>query len=228
MLRGIAVLLMIVYHALFDLEYFFDIAVPGGLDAWTMLSRITATLFLLTVGIVSAISWEHTPSERRWPKSLRRAALLLAAGMAVSLATRIAIPHAPVYFGILHLIGLSALLQPMFHPLGAWNALAGIVALSIPTTAGSWSTLPFGFPPSGLASVDYYPLLPWFGIVLIGMAAGHALYVPSRHWLLHICTYIQYPHWLLWCGRHALFLYFVHQPVLLGMLTLVRAVWRAR
>jgi len=217
-LRGAAVLLMIAYHALFDASFFFASPLPGNLNSWTWLARVTATLFLLTIGIVSVISWQRTPQQRRWPKALRRAAIIFAGGMVVTLATWIAVPSAPVIFGILHLIGASALLQPLFQRLSVWNILVGIGAFCIPVAEGNWFTLPFGFPPAGFVSVDYYPLIPWFGIVLIGMGLGKMLYLPARSPSLQLFASIPYPTWLLWCGRNALLLYFLHQPVLLAVL----------
>ena len=37
---------------------------------------------------------------------------------------------------------------------------------------GSLLLLPFGLPYAGFVSLDYEPLIPWFGVLLLGAAAG--------------------------------------------------------
>ena len=141
--------------------------------------------------------------------------------MIASLATWFVSPHAFIKFGVLHLIGVSALIQPLFVRLKKWNLLTGLVVLYLGFQLASVSTdssllFPFGFTYPGFASLDYYPLLPWFGVILIGMAIGEWLYVPVRKVRLSL----PYPQWLLWTGKRALLIYALQQPVLLLILSL--------
>jgi uncharacterized membrane protein len=66
---------------------------------------------------------------------------------------------------------------------------------------------------------DYVPLLPWLGVVLVGVAVGHWLLARERNAItaLNRAT----PAWLTWLGRHSLLVYLVHQPVLVGILRAV-------
>ena len=222
-LRGIAVLCMITYHFFFDIAYFYwyDIEVFTG--AWKLFARGTGAIFLLAVGICAVISWERTEKKERIWKALKRGMIIFACGMIISAVTWIIAPHSFVKFGILHLIGISALLQPIFSVFKKWNAVIGllfvIVGISFTTKpVESWLLFPFGLEYPGMQSLDYYPLFPWFGVILIGMALGQWLYRPARH---RVCTSlgsIAYPLPLLWCGRRALLLYFLHQPVILFIL----------
>jgi len=62
---------------------------------------------------------------------------------------------------------------------------------------------------------DYVPLFPWVGLVLVGVALGHALVQHAG-----ALARIEGPGWLRFLGRHSLVTYLVHQPILLGLLWL--------
>jgi uncharacterized membrane protein len=64
---------------------------------------------------------------------------------------------------------------------------------------------------------DYVPLFPWAGVVLIGIAAGHAMVRSNFAFLRPLAGA---PRWFLIFGRHSLVVYMVHQPLLLGLLWL--------
>lgn len=247
-LRGIAVLMMIFYHLLFDLTYFYgwDIPVYSGL-LW-IIARTSAITFLLLVGICFTISWGRAVRQLAighwqlairscYPKYLRRGLIIFAGGMLISFATWLIVPHVFVKFGILHLIGISALLQPFFTPLKLWNVLPALLLIALPTirtlpTLPNYYLFPLGLPYPGFLSLDYYPLIPWFGVILIGMALGNLLYVPKRHPVLESFGHITPRLWLLpaprsalrvvgTCGRYSLWIYFIHQPAILLLLTLM-------
>ena len=62
---------------------------------------------------------------------------------------------------------------------------------------------------------DYVPLFPWTGVMLLGVAAGHAL---SRNGFRALAPLAHLPGPLAWLGRHSLAVYMLHQPILLGVL----------
>jgi uncharacterized membrane protein len=72
-----------------------------------------------------------------------------------------------------------------------------------------------GFTTHKPATEDYVPLAPWAGVVLIGVAAGHAL---ARANFRPLSQLANAPRWLRFLGRHSLVVYMVHQPILLGAL----------
>jgi uncharacterized membrane protein len=67
--------------------------------------------------------------------------------------------------------------------------------------------------------VDYYPLLPWFGVTLLGIFVGRTLYPDgvSRITLPDLSS-VPPIRGLRFLGQHTLFIYLVHQPILLGIL----------
>ena len=220
LLRGLAVISMILFHLCFDLAFFYGWNIPVREGAFILWSRGTAMTFLMVMGICFVISWERTSS---YQKYFYRGLTIFMGGMIISLATYLIAPGAYVKFGILHLIGVSALLQPLFVRFRSANILIGafvsIIGLKIAAmTTENPLLFPLGILYPGFFSLDYYPLFPWFGFVLTGMGLGYLLYIPERNSLLAKIGSLPAPEWLLLAGRQALLLYFLHQPLLLTAL----------
>lgn len=234
LLRSLAIIMMIVYHLAYDLEsyYGFHLGIFER-TGWILLRQCTATLFLLLVGVSFAISWKRhrvrhgeAPFAFRYKKYFLRGLGVIACGMLVTLVTFLWEPATYVRFGILHMIGASILLLPFFVALKEGNAVIGMMIVGlgmiIPMTMGStaFTPLPLGFMPPDFASVDYFPLIPWFGIVLIGAAVGHFLYVRHQVHVLSSSLF-RLPSSFASPGRHALAIYLLHQPIILGILGLL-------
>jgi uncharacterized membrane protein len=226
-LRTLAIAGMVLYHTLYDLVVFYkwDINLFSG--GWTLFERATATLFLLLVGVSFAISWSKTkntlPLTLAYHKYLRRGLLILAGGILISTVTYAVEPETFVRFGILHLIGVSILLLPFFIIFKEGNALIGLAVIGLwstvkHTTASGPLLLPFGVMPPHFQTIDYFPLIPWFGVILLGFSMGYFLYVRHAHPAMRISNSMQ---WITWPGRHSLIIYLVHQPVVLGVLYLI-------
>ena len=81
-----------------------------------------------------------------------------------------------------------------------------------------------GLAPPEFYSLDYVPLLPWFGVVLFGVGLGDLLYPGYRRrvtWLDQIavsgCSWARL---LCYLGRNSLTIYLVHQPLIILLLML--------
>jgi uncharacterized membrane protein len=61
---------------------------------------------------------------------------------------------------------------------------------------------------------DYVPLFPWGGVLLVGIAAGHALAANGFAWVAPLA---RAPRAVRFLGRHSLVVYLVHQPLMLGV-----------
>jgi uncharacterized membrane protein len=64
---------------------------------------------------------------------------------------------------------------------------------------------------------DYVPLFPWAGVMLVGVALGHAL---VRNQFRTVTGLGRAPRVVAWLGRHSLAVYMLHQPLLFGALWL--------
>jgi uncharacterized membrane protein len=227
--RGIAILMMIVFHTLFDLNFFMIVPVNVSTGFWRWFAMATASLFLLVVGISLVISHARSAAYlsglRLVRKFLYRGAGIFALGLLVTLATWLYLGEGFVIFGILHLIGLSVMLSPLFFRFGRYNILLGLLCIAavffIGTIPAAVWLLPLGIYPASFMSVDYTPLIPWFGVVLIGMGAGEILYSGG-------IRRFEAPHlkgpaagFLAFIGQHSLIIYLVHQPVIILILAAV-------
>jgi uncharacterized membrane protein len=70
------------------------------------------------------------------------------------------------------------------------------------------------------ATEDYVPLLPWFGVVLIGMFIGKTLFDDRPMVWLSWNSQQPVARWLAFGGRHSIHVYILHQPVFIGVLSL--------
>lgn len=196
---------MIVYHAAYDLQFFYDWNINVTHGSWKLFQIAVASLFLVVSGI-SAGFWTRTDAIL---KGWKRGWIILSAAMLVSLATAILDEHTWVRFGILHLIALTSFIFPLLRRLHP----AGLAALGIACIA----LLPFDLMPH-VASVDYTPIVPWLGPALLGFAVGIPLSerpLPAHPRMGTLGDLLAWP------GRHSLWIYLVHQPIMLAMIQLL-------
>jgi uncharacterized membrane protein len=228
LLRGIAIVMMITFHTLFDLSFFRIMPIDVSDGFWRYFAYATASLFLLVVGISLAISHARAVSRLHGRaltvKFLVRGAGIFCCGLLVTIATWWYLQEGFVIFGILHLIGVAVMLSPLFFRFRTWNAVIGVVFIVLgwilATIPGPMGLLVFGIHPLTFWSVDYTPIFPWMGLVLIGMAAGEFAYPGGeRRWTLpKLPERTIAP--VTFLGRHSLVIYLVHQPVILLLLYL--------
>ena len=217
-LRGTAIVLMVIYHVIFDLHYLGISRMPMNDLPLLLMQRTIAILFLGLVGASLAIK------KRTLLQDSGRALVIFTIASGITAVTSVWPGEGMIVWGVLHFIALSILLGHFFVRFGKWNALAGIGviclwALLSGKVAGSYLLLPFGFPPAAFYSYDYYPLLPWFSLVLFGIAAG------STGIFQKLDAKIRKPaaaNPVCWAGRHSLVIYLVHQPVIVAILFLVK------
>lgn len=216
-LRGAAVCLMLVSNFLFDLYYFYDFGDPqAGFLAY--FSRMVAGLFLFIVGVSLTLSVrrKHRPA---FTKCLLRSLKILCVAMVITVATFFVVGKAYVVFGILHLISFSVVAGYFFleHP---WLSLVvGLMVMILGPSVGEiqlgsvW-LLWLGVHPPEFSSVDYTPVFPWFGLVLIGIFAGTLCYgkreVGFLDWGKRQSLVVRA---LAGLGRKSLLVYCLHQPV---------------
>ena len=224
-LRGLAIILMVGYHILFDLgefngvKRFLGFSTDLSSAAWTAAQYLFAGLFVVLSGISSTMSRSN----------LRRGLKLLVLALAVTAVTWVFEPSSAVLCGILHCLALSILLYgAAFERKGpaacaSWGAVilglgAALLMLKKAVAVDFDWLLPLGIYSPSFSSYDYFPLVPWLGVFLAGATLGKSVYAPGRSLFRRPprATFINF------AGRHSLLIYIVHQPVIMAVLYLLR------
>ena len=227
--RGVCILSMVAYHGMYDLVDIFGLpsAWYTGLPGYIWQQSICWTFILLS-GMCWQLSRHH----------VKRGLLLVGCGAAISLITWLAMPSQRILYGVLNLLGLSALLliplDKLFRKIPAWAGLGGALLLFALTKNVSRGSLGFeglvlcqlpswlyvtdllavaGFPSPGFWSTDYFPLLPWFFLFCAGYFLW-GLLSQSERAKERLASGVR-P--LSFLGRHSLIIYLAHQPVLMGV-----------
>ncbi|MGQ9365215.1 heparan-alpha-glucosaminide N-acetyltransferase [Azospirillum sp. ST 5-10] len=222
--RGLAVAAMVAYHFCWDLDFFgFARFALTSDPLWLAARTAIVSAFLLLVGYGLVLATARGLDRRRYG---RRLGVLAAAAAAVSAVSYVGFPESPIFFGVLHHILVASVLGLAAVPLPApVTAALGAAVLALPAVVGPvpafdapwlrWIGLMSHAPDSN----DYVPLVPWFGVVLLGVALARLRPprgpAPARPRPLVGA--------LARVGRHSLAVYLLHQPVLFGALWLAAA-----
>ena len=233
MLRGLAIILMVFGHILWDLNYFGLIPINNAI--YSFLQKTVPPLFFILVGISLIVSRKKAEAktqmdEKEYYKRLFvRGLKIFGLGMMLTIFSLIFIPEKPVYFGVLHCIGLSVLLSAPFLkykdyalPASIFILLLGNIIVYYPVENPTVAHLMMGFHQSDIwrYTVDYFPLIPWFGLTLLGIVVGDWLYCgDKRRFQMPDLSKYRPAKLLQWAGQHSLGIYLLHQPIIAGALT---------
>ncbi len=231
-IRGFSVVSMVLFHLCYDLRYIYGFNLPFFQpplqDIWR--ASISWT-FLLVAGNMCAFS----------RNGLMRALRYLAVALAVFVVTTVVSVDTPISFGIIFCMGASTLIDHCLCMLGippkGWALSAaffvlflltlgvpqgyvGLGTLKMQLSPALYSTPYFswlGLPGPTFVSGDYYPVIPFTLLYLSGAAMGRQFAATG------------YPRWfhtvsckpLEVIGQHALPIYVLHQPIMVGILSLI-------
>ena len=232
-IRGITILSMIAYHAMWDLVYMFGVrAVWYRSDGAHLWQQSICWTFILMSGFC------HALGRKPWKRGL----IVFGASVAVTLVTLIFMPDQKILFGVLNLLGLSMLaMAALAKPFSFINPYLGAVvsfclfglfktvqrgalvifgqtvAVMPAALYANDVTALFGFPGPDFYSTDYFPLLPWFFLYVCGWFLYRIF--DCRTWL-GVFAKPKIPV-LAFIGRHSLPIYMAHQPLIYAVLTVI-------
>lgn len=209
--RGTALLMMLVSNFITDLQYFANYS--NFAQFWWWFARIIAFIFIFLVGLSLNISYNRAKKEGKanFSKFLKRGLFIFALGLVITAVTYIFLGQNYIRFGILHLIGLSIILT---YPFLKWKKG---VALG---TGLSLIIIGLLLPAPSVSSVDYFPLLPWFGVVLLGLYFGKTLYKNGER-KFNLKHEVSKKNPICFLGRNTLLVYLIHQPIFVAILYLL-------
>ena len=217
-LRGIAVILMVMFHFGFDLAEFGYASYQTTVDMqWKVFRAIILSMFLIAVGMSAYAAYSEGINLKKLFKNLAKLTLV---SVVISIGSYVAFPHAWIYFGVIHFIVIALPLSLLFlHK--PYIALVLGIAIPLSYVLGAfhldalhhWSVEHLHIPSF---TVDVVSFTPWFGLVLIGVFLMNKNLFGFR---LKANALTQKFSFL---GRHSLVIYLVHQPILFGMFMLIK------
>jgi uncharacterized membrane protein len=222
--RGAAILGVVLFHVVWDLEYVGFISGVARNEAWLLFGKTLAMTFMFLVGVSLVLA------QRASFRSLafaRRIGVIAAAALAISVVTYVVFPQTFVYFGILHAIAAASVIGRPFVATRLWLCAAAIAVMfaaphmfataSFDTRWLAWTGLAANPP----ASNDLVPVLPSTAFTLLGIFAARLLEnrrgIEGRQF-----QSIGRSTFLVWAGRNSLAIYLLHQPILLAIIVPAR------
>jgi len=229
LLRGFAISCMVFFHIIWDLDYFGILQLNKTMYNFNVFFQV---LFLTLVGITLSIKNNRIQDRllKSYNNVIYHGLWIFSLGMIITTVTLLFMPDRPVIFGILHCIGLSIVLSTLFLRFKTYNLLFGFSIIFIGLIIGHYNLanptfihLMIGLHQTNVwkYTIDYFPLLPWFGVSLIGIGVGNILYRDNKR-SFKIPNILHYrPVTLIsWIGKHSLLIYLFHQPLIAGVLFL--------
>lgn len=229
-IRGIAVIAMIIYHALWDMVYIFNVDMPWfESDAGFVFQQSILWTFVLISGFCVRLG----------KRTLRRSVTVIVGSLIITAVTLIFMPGSLIINGVLSFIGVAMLVTiPLRKVLGKVPCTIGL-AVSLILFVLTYNVqhgfigigdkaifnLPdflylnnitafFGFPHKAFYSADYVPFLPWIFLFFAGYFTFGILEKMKK--LMYLSAFSCRP--LEFVGRHSFEIYMIHQPLLYGLL----------
>lgn len=223
-LRGIAVINMVLYHALFDLEYIFGIDIEFfSIEKSYIWQQFICSTFIFISGFSSQLS----------EKLIKNGLKILGLALVLSISTYIFMPEFMIKFGILHFLGSAMIITEIFRNIEFKNPeilffisllifihlkILGLNNFSFYNDLAKYKFLfPLGFYGEDFYSGDYFPILPWIFLFWSGYFLGlvnkkHKNFVSKINFDGEIVSAI---------GRNSLTVYMLHQPIILALIFFV-------
>ena len=212
LLRALAITLMIIFHTVVDLNEFVGIDIDYLSGFWYWEGKASALIFIFISGISSGFS----------KNTVRRGIKVIAYGMVITFVTYILFREQYIRFGILHLLGISMILFPLFKRMNnillfIISAVIALIAIPLENVLVNTSLLlPFGVMYRGFTTLDYYPLSPYFSIFILGIIAYKTYYYKKQS----LCKFSYENKYITMISKNSLAIYLIHQPIIIATIFL--------
>ncbi len=224
-IRGLAVLAMMVYHFGFDLNMLGYLSQDINQSmAWQIARSLILGTFLFVAGFSMALAGRQTLKQR-----LIRLIGIAACALLVSVVSYFMFPDSWIFFGVLHFVVVASFICGLMMP---YKKLMLTTAIALLVLGLFYQSPLFDQPPLqwlGMMTYkpvteDYVPMLPWIGVMMIGIFIGEWALIRAQLAPL-ACKPTAALKPVQWLGRHSLAVYMLHQPILLGALAIFGVVY---
>ena len=215
-IRGIAIVMMIIFHISFDLNNFHFISIDiynHHSRSWFYFHILILTIFILSVGISLVLANQHKINVQ---KVLKRFYTLSLASVAISIASYITFPNSWIYFGVIHFITIASILLLPFIKFPKLSLIIGIciiILFNINIINMHWL---FQYSASFLHlphyTEDLVSFTPWLGVALIGIFLG------AKKLFIFTLKENIFTTKIAFLGKHSLVIYILHQPIFFGLI----------
>ncbi len=220
LLRGVAVLLMVVFHIGYDLALFGYASYQTTIDTeWILFRGLILSMFLLAVGMSAYLAYIDGI---RYDKLIKTVVRLLFVSVMISVGSYFVFPQQWIYFGVIHFIAFALVCVLPFIRVPRIALVVGI-AIGASYIMGFYPLDPlfdysvryWGIP---AYTVDVVSFTPWFSVVLIGV------FVMDKKLFGLKVRQNQFTRRVALMGQHSLLIYLIHQPLLFGLFYLTKLV----
>ncbi len=217
---------MVLFHLNYSLVHIFNNEVLNfSQNFWFYEGRISALLFIFIWGFSFFLA-----EQKHWAGVLKRylkiSSVLWTIALLISIITYNFFPEQYIRFWIIHFFSISFLLLILFRKLRRYNFLFGILIIVygfyfIPVIDNQYFYF-MGFVYPTFLSADFYPLFPYFWVMLL----GYSFAIFMKTWkYLHILEMKKERNrgedFFIFLWRRSLLIYLIHQPVIIGFLYLL-------
>ncbi len=231
-MRGFALINMIAYHLIYDILVIFCLNSSWCFQPLTIVwERFICISFILISGIAFNFS----------DNGYKNGIVLNLLGFAITAVTALILPEQAVWFGILNFLGCAVILLQTGKPyIKKINPVFGLAVsvilfaltygipqkyigiftlklLDLPDTMYSFKCLSFlGFKSADFHSSDYFPIIPWIFMFAVGYFVWRLIEI------LHVKQFFMLKIPVLnTMGRYSLWIYLLHQPLIMGILMII-------
>jgi len=248
-LRGFNLINMILFHGIWDLVYIFGCDIKW-FDSW--IGVVWQIFIACTFVVIAGYCYGYSRNK------LKHGLKVFIAGGIISLVTYIFMPENIIIFGVLTMLGSCMIImvptQKLLHKINAYIGfgvflilfimtynislgyigIKSILSIDLPKRMYSnWISTFMGFPMDEFYSTDYFGIIPWFFLFVVGYYLKSIIDNLSLVKVINEAKekcedkgiHIKGRGPINWLGRHSLIVYMVHQPVVYGILALIFKIW---
>ncbi|MDL2311189.1 DUF1624 domain-containing protein [Peptostreptococcaceae bacterium OttesenSCG-928-C18] len=230
LIRGFAIINMILYHLFYDLVYIFGESYDFFPSTFSSIwQNLIVTTFIVTSGIAYNFG----------KKNSRKFIYLLICATILSVYTIIFMKEEFIAFGVIHFFAFATLILILIDNfLKHINSYIGFILSMFLFVSTRFITdgyigfldmnykLPsklydlkflfwLGFPSKDFVSADYFPLIPWIFLFIAGFYIGR-IFLSKKPRLKAKSKNI-----ICFVGRHSLLIYMLHQPIIYLILSYI-------
>jgi uncharacterized membrane protein len=235
-IKGFFIICVVVFHFLWDLNFFYDFRINLYGVIGSFFQKLGACSFFLINGITSVLQKNFQKNSYNFITALKRGIRLLIFAIFLSLIVNYFYPQNKIIFGVIHSLAVCSII---IYPFLSKKLLALFVGILIIILNKYISTLivsnkfliPIGIRYFGFSSVDYFPLVPWFGVSLIGSFLGNFFYNEDFDFKSFSDFFLKkkdnfFFKTLIILGQNSFIIYILHQPILYAIFILISKIFK--